>query len=211
MELVFAEEIRRGWQPGPLLSQRRQPEEGCDFFSVPPDGNPAHPVEVKGWGAPFIDDLGRFSFPAEVLVEQLDRARRDSNWRLEIVANLTAARTRRCTARARSVEFDEVQHFNRYRALTLRSYPSSARLAFPKRAWIEHCEVKRKLEGGGFGKPKPPLSQGRADVIANAPSETRSLTWCLFPGAGSQRSALLTSKSKAGFGPPTPSGECERY
>jgi hypothetical protein len=57
----------------------------------------------------------------------------------------------------RIVEFDETQHFNRYRALTIRRYPRSVRVAFDRRSWLAACDSKRRLEGGGFGKPKPPL------------------------------------------------------
>ncbi len=60
----------------------------------------------------------------------------------------------------RVFEFDERQHFNGYRALTLRSYPRSVRLAFPKATWIKQAEAKRRVEGGGFGSPKPPLFPG---------------------------------------------------
>jgi hypothetical protein len=57
----------------------------------------------------------------------------------------------------RILEVDETQHFNRYRAMTLRHYPPEARVAFPIEKWIEQSEKKTRLEGGGFGKPKPPL------------------------------------------------------
>jgi hypothetical protein len=57
----------------------------------------------------------------------------------------------------RILEVDETQHFNRYRALTLRGYPKTARVAFPVEDWIAQSEKKTRLEGGGFGKPKPPL------------------------------------------------------
>lgn len=57
----------------------------------------------------------------------------------------------------RILEVDETQHFNRYRALTLRRYPPDARVAFPVDRWIEQSNKKTRLEGGGFGKPKPPL------------------------------------------------------
>jgi hypothetical protein len=57
----------------------------------------------------------------------------------------------------RILEVDETQHFNRYRALSLRSYPKTARVAFPIKEWIVQSEKKTRLEGGGFGKPKPPL------------------------------------------------------
>jgi hypothetical protein len=57
----------------------------------------------------------------------------------------------------RIVEFDEKQHFNSFRALTIRAYPRTAAVAFDRRAWLRACEAKRRLEGGGFGLPKPPL------------------------------------------------------
>lgn len=57
----------------------------------------------------------------------------------------------------RILEVDETQHFNRYRASTLRRYPTRAKVAFPIKRWIEQSEAKARLEGGGFGKPKPPL------------------------------------------------------
>ncbi len=57
-------------------------------------------------------------------------------------------------------ELDEKQHFNEFRAATLRLYPDTMRLGFSKDLWIERCLKKRKLEGGGFAKPKPPLFPG---------------------------------------------------
>jgi hypothetical protein len=75
-----------------LLGQAAQAREGCDFFSEPPDGGPAHPVEVKGWGEPVVDDTGAVLDKADINAEQMKRAQSDPNWRLEIVANLTAAR-----------------------------------------------------------------------------------------------------------------------
>lgn len=83
---------------------------------------------------------------------------------LELPQSMPARETRRVDAvldvrgeAPRILEVDETQHFNRYRALTLRSYPPSARVAFPVERWIEQSEKKPRLEGGGFGKPKPPL------------------------------------------------------
>ena len=58
--------------------------------------------------------------------------------------------------RPRIVEFDESQHFNRYRAQILRGYPRRVSVAYD-RAWLAASDAKRRLEGGGFGKPKPPL------------------------------------------------------
>jgi hypothetical protein len=60
----------------------------------------------------------------------------------------------------RVVEVDEKQHFNRFRAQTLRCYSKEVPLAFPAGQWIERSEEKTKLEGGGFGSPKPPLFPG---------------------------------------------------
>jgi hypothetical protein len=60
----------------------------------------------------------------------------------------------------RILEVDETQHFNRFRAITLRHYPRAVRVAFPIEAWIAQSEKKARLEGGGFGKPKPPLFPG---------------------------------------------------
>jgi hypothetical protein len=57
----------------------------------------------------------------------------------------------------RIVEFDETQHFNRYRAITLRRYPRAARVAFDRGVWLDACNAKTRMEGGGFGRPKPPL------------------------------------------------------
>ena len=91
-EIVRTEEIVRGWTPGPPLSKQREREEGCDFLSAPPDGGQPSPVEVKGWGASLFLPDGRFRHSQDINAEQLDRARRDPNWRLGIVANLTAAR-----------------------------------------------------------------------------------------------------------------------
>jgi len=88
-EIVRAEEVARGWAPGPRLGQTRQKQEGCDFFSTPPGGGAPHPVEVKGWGDPLRKPDGSFWWWVDLRVEQLERARRDPTWRLEIVANLT--------------------------------------------------------------------------------------------------------------------------
>ena len=57
----------------------------------------------------------------------------------------------------RMVEFDETQHFNRYRAITLRRYPRTMRVAFDRGAWLRACDAKSAMEGGGFARPKPPL------------------------------------------------------
>jgi hypothetical protein len=60
----------------------------------------------------------------------------------------------------RILEVDETQHFNEYRAITLRRYIDEIPLAFPAEVWRQRSYKKRKLEGGGFGAPKPPLFPG---------------------------------------------------
>lgn len=61
---------------------------------------------------------------------------------------------------ARILEVDERQHFNEFRAKTLRHYVGNVPLAFDAAAWIVRSEQKSRLEGGGFAKPKPPLFPG---------------------------------------------------
>ena len=90
--VVRAEEEARGWTPGPNLSKYEEALQGCDFVSQPPDGGAAHAVEVKGWGEPLRRGDDGFTYDADINAEQHARACRDSNWRLEIVGNLTAAR-----------------------------------------------------------------------------------------------------------------------
>ena len=60
----------------------------------------------------------------------------------------------------RILEVDERQHFNEFRARTLRHYEGKIPLAFDAAAWIERSMQKQRLEGGGFAKPKPPLFPG---------------------------------------------------
>jgi hypothetical protein len=57
----------------------------------------------------------------------------------------------------RILEVDEKQHFNAYRAATLRRYKDDVPLAFDADLWIARSDAKTKLEGGGFGRPMPPL------------------------------------------------------
>jgi hypothetical protein len=83
---------------------------------------------------------------------------------LDLPKTMPSRETRRLDAvldtrdgKPRILEVDETQHFNRYRALTLHRYAADARVAFPIERWIEQSEAKTRLEGGGFGKPGPPL------------------------------------------------------
>lgn len=57
------------------------------------------------------------------------------------------------------LEVDEAQHFNEFRALTLRTYIHLP-VAFDLEAWLKACEREKRLEGGGFAVPKPPLFPG---------------------------------------------------
>jgi hypothetical protein len=57
----------------------------------------------------------------------------------------------------RVLEVDESQHFNRFRAATLRLYDLSITVKFDVPEWITTCDRKRSLEGGGFAKPRPPF------------------------------------------------------
>lgn len=59
----------------------------------------------------------------------------------------------------RILEVDEKQHFNEFRATTLKHY-GEARVAFDTEAWLAASVSKRKLEGGGFAKSLPPLFPG---------------------------------------------------
>lgn len=112
-------------------------------------------------------------------------------------------------------ELDEKQHFNEFRAATLRLYPESIRLGFSKNSWIERCAQKRKLEGGGFAKPKPPLfpnengrhqqrafrdaladilpqEHGYAPTLRLADSEVRD--WISEPGAVDRMAQLVADR-----------------
>ena len=60
----------------------------------------------------------------------------------------------------RVLEVDEKQHFNSFRAATLRCYLGKVPTAFDGELWLEHCDRKKRLERGGFAKPKPPLFPG---------------------------------------------------
>ncbi len=56
----------------------------------------------------------------------------------------------------RILEVDEKQHFNQFRAATLKHYHDGP-VAFDTKAWLAASLAKKKLEGGGFAKAKPPL------------------------------------------------------
>jgi hypothetical protein len=60
----------------------------------------------------------------------------------------------------RILEVDEKQHFNAYRAATLRHHKDDVPLAFEADLWVARSIFKTRLEGGGFGRPVPPLFPG---------------------------------------------------
>lgn len=75
----------------------------------------------------------------------------------------------------RIVEVDETQHFNRYRAATIRRYPRSVKVAYDRRAWLAACDAKTRLEGGGFGRPRAAAvpARGRPSPPAGVPGRAR--------------------------------------
>jgi hypothetical protein len=115
----------------------------------------------------------------------------------------------------RAFEFDEKQRFNHFRADTLRRYAETVPLAFDAEEWIARSQQKERLEGGGFGKPKPPLFDGEhgrhrqrafrdalADILplvhGYAPtlriSEYEVASWLHGEDAAAQIEALLAAK-----------------
>lgn len=55
----------------------------------------------------------------------------------------------------RIFEFDESQHFNVFRAVTLGLYPNDVELGYPKRVWAEASRRGQASQGGGFARPTP--------------------------------------------------------
>ena len=53
----------------------------------------------------------------------------------------------------RIFEFDESQHFNEFRAMTLGLYPKDLALGYPKRVWLDASHRGRASQGGGWAKP----------------------------------------------------------
>lgn len=71
------------------LSKADERRYGCDFRSTGSGGD-EHLIEIKGWGEPLLTAMGAFLYTTELRTAQWE-ASKLSNWRLEIVANLTAA------------------------------------------------------------------------------------------------------------------------
>lgn len=61
------------------------------------------------------------------------------------------------SGRQRVIEYDEGQHFNRFREVTLKNYPDTIPLAYDKASWTIRCATHEEIRGGGFSKPRPPL------------------------------------------------------
>lgn len=88
---MLAEERTNGWQPREIGIATEEKRLGCDVLSVPPGGGEPHPVEVKGWGESFLSPTsGRFIYHQDIRASQMEAAKRNAEYRLEIVANLTA-------------------------------------------------------------------------------------------------------------------------
>jgi hypothetical protein len=90
MEIVIADEHGNGWTPTVIGVAALEKQHGCDILSTPPEGGDPHPVEVKGWGKPFIGVRGRFLYTQDLRASQMTAAKNNpTNFRIEIVANLT--------------------------------------------------------------------------------------------------------------------------
>jgi hypothetical protein len=75
----------------------------------------------------------------------------------------------------RILEVDEKQHFNKFRAATLKRY-DDALVAFDTKAWLAASLAKKKLEGGGFAEAKPRFFRNRMADTVNAHFVTRFAT-----------------------------------
>jgi hypothetical protein len=108
----------------------------------------------------------------------------------------------------RILEVDETQHFNRFRAITLRHYPRGARVAFPIEAWIAQSEKKARLEGGGFGKPSRGSFPASMAAINSGPFATCSPTSSHSSTTTRRRCGSPNSKSQAGSTQPRQKSGC---
>ena len=90
--IVRREYEQAGWSVGATLSKSEERRQGCDLLAEHADTGDRAVIEVKGWGEPLRRRDGTFSYPADINAQQHQRALNDDSWRLEIVANLSAAR-----------------------------------------------------------------------------------------------------------------------
>jgi hypothetical protein len=88
--IVAAEEEAKGNRVEILGDVKREKQEGCDLLVYPRDGGDPHPVEVKGGSRPFLGPRGHFLWDQDLRPSQLEAARRNRNFRIEVVANLRA-------------------------------------------------------------------------------------------------------------------------
>lgn len=100
----------------------------------------------------------------------------------------------------RIFEFDESQHFNLRRAVTLHAYPPDVATAFPRDVWLRACEASTRKLGttGGWGKAKPPLFPSPVAATFSGHSATRSLISCRRLTDGHRHSASRTSRRSHG-------------
>ena len=109
VRIFLAEERARGWNPTEIRVATQEKRLGCDVLSVPPEGGEPHPVEVKGWGEAFLSvSSGRFVYHQDIRTSQMEAAMRDPNYRVEIVANLTAYLAGRGSYERLTLTADEV-------------------------------------------------------------------------------------------------------
>ena len=90
-------------------------------------------------------------------------------------------------------ELDEKQHFNEFRATTLRLYPDAIRIGFSKNSWIDRCAQKRKTGRRRLCQAEaPPVSRRKR------PPSTTCISRCAgrYPAP---RTRLRTDASSCGL------------
>jgi hypothetical protein len=120
-------------------------------------------VHGESWAAPWLMRPGRHECgPRWDLVRSIYAGLA----KLELPDNMPPRERRRIDAvieepgeAPRLFEFDESQHFNAHRAMTLRAYGPDVETAFPHELWLHvSAEVTKKLSTtGNWGGPKRPL------------------------------------------------------
>lgn len=66
VRIVLQEEADLGWKASEIGVATEERRLGCDLLSIPPGGGEPHPVEVKGWGEPFLSNSGRFRYDQDI-------------------------------------------------------------------------------------------------------------------------------------------------
>jgi hypothetical protein len=90
MEIVVAEELAAGHRPHVLGAAALEKQHGCDILVTAAEGHEPIPVEVKGWGEPFVSGSGLWRYEQDIRASQKEAAERNPEYRIEVVANLTA-------------------------------------------------------------------------------------------------------------------------